>query len=54
MLDRVLVSDIYLNSRSRIIATSIIRMLKALRYTVVAEGIEDRITADVLAAAGCD
>lgn len=54
MLDRVLVSDIYLNSRSRIIATSIIRMLKALGYTVVAEGIEDRITADVLAAAGCD
>ncbi|MEN4892716.1 EAL domain-containing protein [Erwinia billingiae] len=52
MLDHVLVSDISLNSRSRIIATSIIRMLKALGYTVVAERIEGRVT--VLAAAGCD
>lgn len=53
-LDRVLVRDIVTDERSRIIAISIIRMLKALRYTVVAEGIEDQATAGILKAAGCD
>ncbi|WLS81098.1 sensor domain-containing phosphodiesterase (plasmid) [Erwinia pyri] len=53
-LDRVLVSDIAVDSRSRTIATNIIRMLKELEYTVIAEGVEDRATADVLTAAGCD
>lgn len=53
-LDRVLVRDIVTDSRSRIIATNIIRMLKELDYSVVAEGIEDRATADVLTEAGCD
>ncbi|MBN7124782.1 sensor domain-containing phosphodiesterase [Erwinia billingiae] len=53
-LDRVLVRDIITDGRSHIIATNIIRMLKELHYTVVAEGIEDRATAEALAAAGCD
>lgn len=53
-LDRVLVRDIVTDGRSRIIATNIIRMLKELSYTVVAEGVEDRATAEALTLAGCD
>ncbi|WP_455821123.1 EAL domain-containing protein [Pseudomonas cerasi] len=53
-LDRLLISDIATESRSRIIVTSVISMLKALEYTVVAEGVEDGETAAVLAQAGCD
>lgn len=53
-LDRVLVRDIVTDSRSRIIAKNIIRMLKELDYSVVAEGVEDGATADVLTEAGCD
>lgn len=53
-LDRVLVRGIVTDKRSRIIATNVIRMLKELEYTVVAEGVEDRATEEILTAAGCD
>ncbi|WP_072016816.1 sensor domain-containing phosphodiesterase [Erwinia oleae] len=53
-LDRALVSGLTIDPGSRIIAASVIRMLKDLNYVVVAEGVEDRETLMVLEAYGCD
>jgi EAL domain-containing protein (putative c-di-GMP-specific phosphodiesterase class I) len=53
-LDRSLVSEISSDTASRIIARSIIAMLKDLDYTVLAEGIENAETATALTEYGCD
>lgn len=53
-LDRALVTDLSVDPGSRIIAASVIRMLKDLNYVVVAEGVEDQETLSLLAAYGCD
>lgn len=53
-LDRSLISQIVSDSDSRIIARNVITMLKDLNYLVLAEGIEDRQTAMMLKAYGCD
>ena len=53
-LDRSLISEISSDSASRIIARSIIAMLKDLDYTVLAEGVEDADTVTALTEYGCD
>ncbi len=53
-LDRSLIGEIASDTASRIIACSIITMLKELDYTVLAEGVEDAETATTLTAFGCD
>jgi len=53
-LDRSLISEISSDTGSRIIARSIITMLKDLDYTVLAEGVEDAETGTTLAEYGCD
>ncbi|RAH27304.1 bifunctional diguanylate cyclase/phosphodiesterase [Pantoea agglomerans] len=53
-LDRSLISEISSDTASRIIARSIITMLKDLDYTVLAEGVEDAETGTALAEYGCD
>lgn len=53
-LDRTLISDISSDTASRIIARSIIAMLKELDYTVLAEGVEDAETVNALTQYGCD
>ncbi|WP_312046568.1 GGDEF and EAL domain-containing protein [Erwinia sp.] len=53
-LDRSLIRDISSDTSSRIIARSIISMLKELDYTVLAEGVEDEDVVTTLAEYGCD
>ncbi len=53
-LDRSLISEISSDPASRIIARSIIAMLKDLDYTVLAEGVEDAATVSALTEYGCD
>lgn len=53
-LDRTLISKISSDTASRIIARSIIGMLKELDYTVLAEGVENAETVTALAEYGCD
>lgn len=53
-LDRTLISEISSDTASRIIARSIIAMLKELDYTVLAEGVEDAETVTALTQYGCD
>jgi len=53
-LDRSLISEISSDTASRIIARSIIAMLKDLDYTVLAEGVEDEETVNALTEYGCD
>lgn len=53
-LDRGLVSELSRDTGSRVIASSIIRMLKDLDYGVVAEGAEDDTTRSMLQEFGCD
>ncbi len=53
-LDRSLISEISSDTASRIIARSIITMLKDLDYTVLAEGVEDAETGTALTECGCD
>lgn len=53
-LDRSIISKITEDLGSRIIAKNIITMLKELDYTVLAEGVEDEETANILKAFGCD
>ncbi|WP_044185865.1 EAL domain-containing protein [Phytobacter massiliensis] len=53
-LDKSLIGGITKDSGSRIIASSIIRMLKHLDYVVVAEGVEDAVTMELLKKYGCD
>ena len=53
-LDRSLVSQITTDTGSRIIARNVIMMLKELHYVVLAEGVEDHETAQMLTDFGCD
>lgn len=53
-LDKSLVAGLINDPGSRIIASSVIRMLKDLDYMVVAEGVEDKQTLDLLREYGCD
>ncbi|MDI9275857.1 EAL domain-containing protein [Pantoea sp. EABMAA-21] len=53
-LDRSLISGVLEDTSSLIIARSIIRMLKELNYTVLAEGVEDAEVAILLRDFGCD
>ncbi|RPD96855.1 GGDEF domain-containing protein [Candidatus Pantoea deserta] len=53
-LDRSLVSQIATDTAARIIARSIITMLKELNYVVIAEGVEDVQTLNELKRFGCD
>ncbi|MGD9427013.1 EAL domain-containing protein [Pantoea sp. NSTU24] len=53
-LDRSLISEISSDTASRVIARSIIAMLKDLDYTVLAEGVENAETETALTDFGCD
>lgn len=53
-LDRSLIRGISSDTDSRTIAKSIIEMLKELKYTVLAEGVEDVETLSALKDFGCD
>ncbi|MDH2067215.1 EAL domain-containing protein [Pantoea sp. GD03673] len=53
-LDRALISELSSDTASRIIARSIISMLKELNYVVLAEGVENAETASTLTQYGCD
>ncbi|EXU75907.1 EAL domain-containing protein [Erwinia mallotivora] len=53
-LDRSLISGLSSDTASRVIARSIISMLKELDYTVLAEGVENEEIVTVLAEYGCD
>jgi EAL domain-containing protein (putative c-di-GMP-specific phosphodiesterase class I) len=53
-LDKSLVADIAKNSRRRTLVGHIIALAKVLRYRVVAEGIEDQDTLQILQSLHCD
>ncbi len=53
-LDRSLISKVATDKGSQIIARNIIQMLKELDYIVLAEGIEDAETAQLIRDFGCD
>ncbi|MGK3143545.1 EAL domain-containing protein [Pantoea sp. C2G6] len=53
-LDRSLISEIASDTASRVIARSIIAMLKDLDYRVLAEGVENEETVAALTEFGCD
>ncbi|WP_368893585.1 sensor domain-containing phosphodiesterase [Kluyvera ascorbata] len=53
-LDRSIVSNVGHDETSRIIVRNIITLLKQLDYIVLAEGVEDASTVDILKTLGCD
>lgn len=53
-LDRSIVCKVGHDKTSRIIARNVITLLKQLDYTVLAEGVEDASTVDILRTLGCD
>ncbi|WP_227515446.1 EAL domain-containing protein [Marinobacter salinus] len=53
-IDRSLVSDLASQSEYRVIVQTTIDMCHSLGYQVVAEGVEDEITAELLRDMGCD
>jgi len=53
-LDKSLIDNVQWESSQQIIVRHVIRILKDLGYTVIAEGIEDEKTADILIEFGCD
>lgn len=53
-LDRSIVSKIASDKASRIIVRNVVRLLKQLDYVVLAEGVEDDQTVDILRGLGCD
>lgn len=53
-LDRSIVSNIARDRASLIIVRNIVRLLKQLDYVVLAEGVEDNETVEVLRGLGCD
>lgn len=53
-LDKSLVDDVQSEVSQQIIVRNVIRILKELGYTVIAEGIEDKNTAEILSEFGCD
>lgn len=53
-IDRSLVTDLATEAEDRVIVQTTIDMCHSLGYQVVAEGVEDRETADLLREMGCD
>ncbi|MEF3108925.1 EAL domain-containing protein [Raoultella sp. WB_B2P2-3] len=53
-LDRSIVSKIDRDKASRIIVRNVVRLLKQLDYVVLAEGVEDAKTVEILRGLGCD
>jgi len=53
-IDRSFVNDILVNEQDRLLAKSIINLSKSLAIPVVAEGVETKEQADMLAKHGCD
>ena len=53
-LDRSIVRHIVHEKASRIIVHNVIRLLKQLDYVVLAEGVEDLETVEILRSLGCD
>ena len=53
-LDRSIVSKVAGDNASRIIVRNVITLLKQLDYIVLAEGVEDARTVDILRRLGCD
>lgn len=53
-LDRSIVGNIANETSSRIIVQNVIRLLKQLNYIVLAEGVEDATTVQILRDLGCD
>ncbi len=53
-IDRSLISDLAARAEDRVIVQTTIDMCHSLGYRVVAEGVEDDITADLLRDMGCD
>lgn len=53
-LDRSIVSKIASDKASRIIVRNVIRLLKQLDYIVLAEGVEDQKTVEILRGLSCD
>ncbi|MFU9135881.1 EAL domain-containing protein [Erwinia tasmaniensis] len=53
-LDQSLIRELSGNTATRIIARSVIQMLKNLDYIVIAEGVEDADTSHLLQSYGCD
>ncbi|WP_404365366.1 EAL domain-containing protein [Marinobacter sp.] len=53
-IDRSLITDLALQEEDRVIVQTTIDMCQSLGYQVVAEGVEDEATANVLEAMGCD
>ncbi|WP_156497561.1 EAL domain-containing protein, partial [Oleiphilus sp. HI0043] len=53
-IDRSFVNDILIDEQDWLLAKSIINLSKSLSIPVVAEGVETKEQADILAANGCD
>lgn len=53
-IDRSLVTDLATEAEDRVIVQTTIDMCQSLGYQVVAEGVEDEATADLLRGMGCD
>ncbi len=53
-LDRSIVSRVAHDKASRIIVSNVITLLKQLDYIVLAEGVEEASTVDILRTLGCD
>lgn len=53
-LDRSIVSKVAHDKASRIVVRNVIILLKQLDYTVLAEGVEEASTVDILRTLGCD
>lgn len=53
-LDRSIVSKVSRDKASRVIVQNVIVLLKELEYIVLAEGVEDARTVDILRRLGCD
>ncbi|KAA1175577.1 EAL domain-containing protein [Marinobacter salinexigens] len=53
-IDRSLVTDLATQSEDRVIVQTTIDMCHSLGYQVVAEGVEDEVTATILRSMGCD
>lgn len=53
-LDRSIISKINYDNSSRIIVGNIVKLLKQLEYIVLAEGVEDAKTVEILRDIGCD
>ena len=53
-LDRSIVSKVAGDNASRVIVRNVITLLKQLDYIVLAEGVEDARTVDILRRLGCD